>query len=132
MAPSIKVKYSRTEQTENLYGYDLKLEVLEATDMPEEIFVFQRRTSPPLEAGQDPTDTFVCIADPVDLQEYPPTAPDLENEMPYFRVKEVLLRFRSMITLEETRDLIDEDIQLLVNSLKAVETVVPTEEKTYV
>jgi hypothetical protein len=132
MAISIKVQYSRSEPTEHLFSYDLKIEVLEATDMPEEIFVFERRTSPPLQTGGDPTDKFVCIADPVDLQEFPPNAPALDDEMPYFRVTEVTLRFRSMVTLEETKDLIDEDIQLLVNSLKAAENVVPVEEKTYV
>ena len=71
MAISIKVRYSRNENQGALFSYDLKVEVLEATDMPEEIFVFQRRTSAPLDAGSDPTDSFVCLADPVDLQEFP-------------------------------------------------------------
>ena len=131
MAASIKIRYSRSENRADVFSYDLKVEVIEATDMPEEIFVFQERTSPPLEAGSDPTNTFVCIADPVDLQEFPPTAPNPAEEMPYFRVKEVTLRFRSMLDLQETQGLIDQDIELLVTSLKAAETLTPTEEKTY-
>lgn len=131
MAASIKIRYSRSEERNKYFSYDLKIEVIEATDMPEEIFVFQRRTSPPLQAGGDATDTFVCIADPVDLQEFPPTQPDLENEMPYFRLSEVLLRFRSMLELEEVQTLIDQDVTLLVDSLKAAENLTPTEEKTY-
>jgi hypothetical protein len=118
--------------TITLFSYDLKVEVIEATEMPEEIFVFQRRTLPPLSAGEDPTDAFVCLADPVDLQEFPPTAPALDEEIPYFRVNEVTLRFRSMLQLEDVQRLIDEDIQILVNSLKAAATLTPTEDVTYV
>ena len=131
MAISIEVRYSRNEQTQSLFSYDLKVEVLSAVDMPEEIFVYERRTAPPLTEGGEPTDGFVCIADPVDLQEFPVGAPDLSEEMPYFRTKEVTLRFRNMVELEKVQILIDEDIQLLVTSLKAAESIVPTEDKTY-
>jgi len=98
--------------------YDMRVEVLNATDMPTEIFVFQRGVAP-ARSGQvtEPTDAFKSVADPVDLEEYPPDAPDLQNEIPFYRLSEVTLRFRSQIELEETWGYIAEDIQGLVTAL---------------
>lgn len=134
MAISITVKYYRNEIVKNLQSYDLRVVVEAATDMPEEIFVLQRTIPTAVPAGvtsPTPSDVFTCIADPVDLEEFPVDAPDLVNEMPYFRVSEITLRFRSLELLEEVRGLIGEDIQALVNSLKAAENVVLEEEVIY-
>ena len=131
MAITIDVRYSVNEKQEGLFSYDLKVEVLAATDMPEEIFIFQRCVEPAESVNTQPTDQFVCLADPVDLQEVPVNVPDPANEMPYYRTKEVLLRFRDMTTLTETKDLIAQDVQLLVDSLKAAATLTATEDVTY-
>jgi hypothetical protein len=132
MAVSITIQYSRSEPTPLLQSYDLKALVESATDMPKEIFVFQRGVAPATPAGlQPPSDRFICIADPVDLEEYPVGAPALDAEMPYYRLSEVTMRFRSMTELEFTRDLIEDDVQRLVAALKASSTLPVTEEVTY-
>jgi hypothetical protein len=128
MAVSLTVRYYRNEIVANLQSYDLRVVVESAVDMPEKIFVLQRIPGPP---GGEDEDKFQCIADPVDLEEIPEDSPDLGNEMPYFRVQEITIRFRSMETLEEVRQLIAEDLQALVNSLKAAESLELMEEVTY-
>jgi len=130
MAVSLTVKYYTNEIVPNLQSYDLKVEVVSATDMPTKIFVMQHGV--PSDAfPNDPIDRFVCIADPVDLEEFPEDVPDLAHEMPYFRVSVITLRFRSPEILEEVKDLIAVDLQQLVDSLKAAESLNLTEEETY-
>ena len=128
MAASIVVKYYRNVITAGIQSYDLRVVVDSAVDMPKEIFILQHGVAAP---GNPAQDQFVCLADPVDLEEVPVGAPDLANEMPYFRMSEVTLRFRDMPDLEDTKTLIDEDIQRLVNALNAAANVELTETKTY-
>jgi len=131
MAVDLTVKFYRTEITANLQSYDLRVVVDSATEMVEEIFVFQRGASPAPTAGAEPTDKFVCVADPVDLQEYPVNTPNLDAEIPYYRLKEVTFSFRSMDILAATKVGIEEDLQKLVDSLNAVADTVLMEEVTY-
>ena len=132
MAASITIKYYRSEPTPLLQSYDLKAVVEAATDMPKEIFVFQRGVAPATpDAILPPGDRFICIADPVDLEEFPTNTPAINAEMPYYRLSEVTVRFRSLTELVYTRQLMDEDVQRLVNALKATEVLPVTEEVTY-
>lgn len=131
MAISITVQYYRSEIVKNLQSYDLQVVVESAVEMPEEIFVMQAMQSPASPGGITKPDLFTCIADPVDLEEFPASTPDLSSEMPYYRVSEITLRFRSMELLEQCQQLIDEDIQGLVNALKAAQAVVLQSEVTY-
>ena len=126
MAISITVRYYKSEIVPPMQAYDLKAEVTAATDMPKEIFVFQR---PPSNNPED--DAFVCIADPVDLEEFPVNTPDLLNEMPYYRKATVELKFRDMTTLDETLELIKKDIEALLVALKASASVPLYEEVVY-
>jgi len=132
MAISITVRYDRSEPLPQLQSYDLHVVVESATEMPKEIFIFQQGVAPAYAKNEPPTDRFICLADPVDLEEVPIGAPDIPNEMPYFRLSEVLLRFRSYSELEDTRNLLGQDIQRLVNSLKAAASLPVTDEVTYV
>ena len=126
MAISIDVRYYTNKVQENLFSYDLRVEVVSATEMPKEIFIFQRSIKDILIA-----DRFTCIADPVDLEEVPVRTPDLADEMPYYRTSLVTLRFRDMQELTECQTLMDQDIQLLVTSLKEAGTLVPMTETVY-
>ena len=132
----LKVKYSRQEYASDLQSYNLKAEVVESSGFPPEptvtgvtgpivakIFVMQRLP--------DGGDGFVCVADPVDLLDYPANAPDLDAEMPYFRVSEVELVFRSYDQALETRDDIGYDIAKLVKSLNAQAQYPESEEILY-
>lgn len=128
MAAKLTVRYWTSEVTQELQSYDLKVSIEESTDMPKEVFVIQRGVTPPQGAEEGSTDFFQCVADPVDLEEFPVGAPDLANEMPYYRVSEITLRFRSLIELEDVRDGIDEDLAGLVNALKIAESLPVYEE----
>lgn len=136
MAVSIKVQYSTSpiSAIPRPQSYDLKVLVLEATDMPKEIFILQRGlaipNTPPA-APSVPEDSFICIADPVDLEEYPAGAPSIGREMPYFRVADITLRFRSPVILDETLELIKADIANLVDSLKMAAVLTVVDEVTY-
>lgn len=121
---SITVRKTISPITENMQSFDMTLEITSASDMPMEVFVFKRGlpvlAPPPSAAPATPyPDIFISIADPVDLEEYPVGAPDMANSDPYFRLKIVTLRFRSLVELNRTWVYINEDLQGLVNSLKA-------------
>jgi len=131
MAIEIDIRYHYPEVQGNMQSYDLRVEVSSATEMPEDIFVMQKGIAPARDGGGEPTDQFICLADPSDLEEYPPDAPALEQDIPYYRVKDITLRFRDMDTLNETQVLLAADIQNLVNALKAADSFAPTDDVTY-
>jgi hypothetical protein len=110
----------------------MTLEVVNSVDMQEEIFVFQR-SLPTAQANTvtEPTDFFISVADPVDLEDYPVNAPELEREMPFFLVKTLVLQFRSLVVLDETWEYIQEDIQGLVRALNTGLTEPQTETVTF-
>jgi len=128
----LTIRYYGPEVEEELQSYDLRVVATVAADMPKEVFVFQRI----VDSATDPAanalgDQFISIADPVDLEQYPVGAPDLANDIPYYRLDEVTLRFRDMLTLEETRNLMAEDFQRLVDSLNAAADSTLIGEVTY-
>ena len=123
MSASVVVRYGRSPITGGLQSYDLKVEITESTDMPKEILVFQRGVAPAPGTGEGPTDLFICIADPVDLEQYPVNTPDMEDEIPYYRASEATLRFRCMEDLEETYGFIQDDIAQLIAALQAAEAI---------
>lgn len=130
MAISLTVDYSTNAIQENLFSYDLVVEVKSAINMPTEIFIFQRQV-PPSDTPTVIIDVFQCIADPVDLEEVPVNSPDLANEMPYYRKNKVTLRFRSMSELADALLLIKQDIAKLVQSLIEAENLGTPEEVVY-
>ena len=127
MAISITVRREQPIPTgDEPQGYYLKLSVTQATDMPEEIFVFQH--SP--EYGEDIEDMFVNVGSPNDLAETPVGVP-VDDNNPYFRGKELILCFRSAVELEECWEYIKDDITGLVAALKSLETLEEIEEVTF-
>ena len=128
----LTVRFSRSEIAPDLQSYDLRVEITSATDMPTEVFVLHRQVAPPQSIGAEPTDVFQCVADPVDLEEFPPGSPSVaEDEMPYYRVNDITLRFRSVSELEDVRRGIDEDLKGLVRALNFAETLPIQEEITH-
>jgi hypothetical protein len=128
----VRKRTTRNEDGRILQSYDLEIEVINADGLAEEIFVFQHGVAPARDGVvTQPRDLFISIADPVDMEEYPPNTPDLENEIPFYRLKSVLLRFRSRVELGETWGYIAEDIQGLVDALN-IDLVTPeTEDITF-
>lgn len=122
MAASIELKMTRTpNEPEDFQSYQMIVEVVNAVDISEKIFVMQRSLpaspSAPGASLPDPVDRFMSIADPVDLEEYPEDAPALDQEMPYYRVNEVTLEFRSLDDLLQTWEYIKDDVSGLVRAV---------------
>jgi hypothetical protein len=122
MAASLTLKMTRTpDEPADFQSYGMIVEVVAAVDISEYIFVIQAgipaSPSPPGAPLPEPVDRFISVADPVDLEEYPTDAPDLENEIPYYRLKRVELEFRSMPELLEAWDFIQEDVTGLIRAV---------------
>ena len=68
----------------------------------------------------DAVDTFIQIASPLEVDEVPENAPDLQNNMPYYRTDKVVLWFRNMEDLELAKNKIKDDLQTLVLTYKVL------------
>lgn len=123
----LTIKYSTTipDKHPAIYAYLLKVEVVNAVGYPHHLFVFQR--SPDNNEG-DSVDTFIQIASPLDVDEVPENAPDLQNNMPYYRAQKVELWFRNMEDLELAKSKIKEDLQTLVLTYKVLKGSTDKEE----
>lgn len=120
MSASITVRRSVPNfEARDVQSYDMELEVLSAVDMPKEIFVFQVGVAPARTSGDEQSDFFVAVADPVDLEEMGVTPPNPVDDNPFYRASKVSLRFRSITDLEETWTYISADITGLVAALNA-------------
>jgi hypothetical protein len=115
----LKVRYSTTVPDKHpaIYAYSLKVEIIKAIGYPSHLFVFQR--SPSNNEG-DSVDTFIQIASPLEVDEVPENAPDLQNNMPYYRADNVVLWFRNMEDLELGKTKIKNDLQTLVLTYKVL------------
>ena len=123
--------YTYTKPSNHIQGYRLALSAA-STDMPSEVFVCQRRVP----SATDPEynelpDKFVSLADPVDLEQYPINEPDLAGGVPYYRVDNITLIFRSAEELEEVKVMLDEDVRELIHSLLTMATDTDEETVTY-
>lgn len=127
LEPSFKVKFSSTapEKHDDIYAYALKAEIVNAVGMSDRLFVFQR--SPANNVG-DAVDTFIQIAGPLELEEVPEDAPDLKNNMPYFRKSSVTLWFRTMYDLTLAKNKMDDDFQVLARTMKELHGELDKEE----
>ena len=116
MAASITLRMDRTRDEVQLYqSYTMKVSVTAAIGVDPKIFVFQRGVPPPL-AGTtpQPVDRFVKVASVVDLEDFPPDGPNIDREMPYYRVDNATLVFRSLTDLQETWNYIQDDVRGLL------------------
>jgi hypothetical protein len=120
---NLTVTYDITKPEARLQSFDLVITATEAEDMSSAVFVMHRGVHPVLLPGTGPSDVFQCVADPVDLEEMPLDEPDIENNMPYYRVSSVTLRFRSIDEMMDVRADIDDDIAGLVRSLRRAATM---------
>lgn len=94
-------------------GYRFRLEVIEAANIPAEIFVYQRK--PGTLPGAAPIDEFSNVASPADLEESPVGAPG--PDAPFFRLTYVELIFRNLDLAEEAIEDLENDIRCLIESL---------------
>jgi len=128
----ISLKRTVREADPALYmGYAMIIEVTNAVDVAKEIFVIQKGVAP-ARSGEEPeaTDQFIKVASPVDLEEYPPSPNEVREDLPFYRVLEVELWFRTVEERDDTWVLIQEDVSGLLNFLNNHLTEDFTEEVT--
>lgn len=132
MPASITLKRTVRVADPALYlGYAMIVEVTNAIDVAEEIFVIQRGVAPAVSGQQpEPTDLFIKVAAPVDLQNYPPSPSELVENIPYYRVKSVELWFNTEEERDDTWELIKDDVEGLLLFLNNHLDDVFTEEVT--
>lgn len=116
---SLTVKYTRQPDAER-QAHALRVEVTSATGVTPKVFVFRA-------GAGGKADEFMCVASPLDIEEYPEDAADPEAGAPYYRVASVDLLFRSTVDLDETKALIADQLTTLVQALSAGDM---TEEET--
>ena len=97
-------------------GYRLFCRASEACNMPEEIFVYQRK--PQVYENQSYKDDFCNIASLPDIQEWAVGAPT-DSTKPFFRLNFVDLVFRNFGLLEAAFLGINQQVTELVNSLES-------------
>jgi hypothetical protein len=115
--------YTSTTEDKNLYAYALTVKITEVSGIydadgnsDKAIFVFQRGV--PKMTDKTIRDVFLNIATPLDMQELPIYEPDLDNDIPFYRLDEVTLWFRCVDDMYKVRDDIDNDIRKLVISYR--------------
>lgn len=119
-------RYGMTTYVEGrTQGYRAKLVVIEAVDMPLDVFVYQRVA--PVAVGGVSEDFFTNVASPGDLEEYQVgVVADLTR--PFYRLREVDLVTRSLDLLNEGLRGIIGDLSQLVESLNMMDKLVLQEE----
>ena len=131
MSPiSITVTYDETQPVRG-HAYGLKITVDESTGIDSNIFVYRAGGSPSLRPSEPKSDAFICIADPVDMEEYPVYEAELEEEMPYYRSDTVTLYFRNLGDMYITKERIQDDIRTLVKSVSRLQEYPISSTETY-
>ena len=133
MPVSLTVEYYQTPtQRSQVYGYALRVKVTESEGIPTKIFVYQRGEHR-INSGNY-IDRFINIASPVDMDNVPEDEPMLDSGIPYYRTDEVILYFRCLEDLVESKNDIDADISHLIETYKQfseMENFELTETKIY-
>ena len=99
---------------QQIQSYDMTLEVIDAEDIPAEIFVFETGVAPARTPEEEASDFFVHVASPVDLEELPIGSAEPIALIPFYRLPKITLKFRSLLDLEETWEYIKQDIHGLI------------------
>ncbi len=122
MARALKVKKLDAGTNVNylfLSAYRLRIEIEQAVDMDDRVFLFRRDPTNP-NTG-DTLDTFFTVCSPVDMADFPPDEPDPAKQYPFFRRNWVELDFRATSQADEAYALIVAELQNLVFALNRLE-----------
>lgn len=93
------------------------------SDSTTDYYVFVMQNMPKNALGQA-TQRFSHIADPVDMQDYPPYKTE---DLPYFRSNQITLRVRSQFQAQHIIEQMRKDIDRLVKACQAV----PYDDETF-
>lgn len=133
---SLSVQYSRSEISGvPVFGYGLSVRVTNAVDMPKKILVIYRTVPSVTDTDAqtpDVLDEFNHVAVPADLSNIPEDAPmpDTFGNHAY-RTDQWTFSFRTPEELEDSWNLLRQDIKALVFSLNAEKKMEFSLEETY-
>jgi hypothetical protein len=121
------IKLKRYIQTKyvinNIDGFRMKVEALDANGMSNSIFRYLRG---PLSASTGLyQDDFDGICSPSDLEEFYENAPEPGANPSWFRKSYVDLVFRSQATANEAWEMMLSDVRILVKTLDTMEAIQP-------
>lgn len=108
-------------------GFRFKVRAYGACDMPNEIFLYQRKPYD-LTTGAE-ADVFTSVCSPIDIEEYPSGAPD--GTPAFFRQAVIDLVFRSQRTADDAWAKIKMDVRNLVAALDYMDELEVTDDVVY-
>lgn len=103
-------------------GYRFRVVAYGASEMDNEIFLYQQRPLDPTTGAA--ADEFTSVCSPADLEEYPVNAP---SESLFFRKSEVDLVFRSIEQADDTWTVLLSEVRTLVRTLDHMDALEPAE-----
>lgn len=104
----LKVRFSQSAEKRGVFAYALKVEVVEAVDIPAKIFVYHQAPKGP---NGNTCAEFVHIASPVDFQEIPEDA--ATEKVPWYRTDVCTVWLRALDDLRTAKQLFVDDIHAL-------------------
>jgi hypothetical protein len=128
MSYAIKIQFSEPSQ-EVFRGravHRIRCDVIEAVDMPEEIFLHQKSTVDP--ETQTVTDEMITICDPLALSKYPANTPDENLDFPFFRLNYFDIYTPGPAGTEEVKRLTKERVALLIQNLTKLDEIADSED----
>jgi hypothetical protein len=132
---SLTVRYSRSiPDSGTVLSFSLVAEVVNAVGMTRKVFMVLRSVpsvTDPEARHPDFLDEFSHVATPLDLYNTPEDAPDFEKSGSWYRTDKWEFSFRSTDDLEESLDLLRNDIASLVKSINSEAKVEEYMEETY-
>jgi len=105
----------------------LRVEVHDEVDFDPNIFVYRQDLATPYTPDASPTNTFMAVASPADMAEYPIGAPDPKKAFPFFRQDWVELDFRSTLHADEAWKKLVEEAAILLHAFNRLEELQESE-----
>lgn len=120
---SLQLKRTLSGDTvSGLQSYDMAVEVVSATGIPPEIFIFERQVG-----DTDTVDKFMRVANLVELEDLPTEPPTINTPKCLFRASEITLRILSQEEVAEIWEYLQLDSIALVEAantdLKGPQTI---------
>jgi len=135
MSASLTVRYHKTEPVVGeTYGHGLLVEVVNSVGMPGKIFVAYRSQPSPTDpevSGAQTLDEFNHVATVPELYAIPEDVPDPDRFGSAFRTDSWEFSFRSPAELEDSLNLLKQDIGKLVKQFNSDCRVTEYQEETY-
>lgn len=116
------IRYDAGDDVNYLHfsAYRIRVEAVDPVNMDPRIFLYRRNPPDPLR-GNTVRDVFFTVCSPVDLEEYPPEAPDPAKQYPFFRRSWVELDFRTTQDAEEFWRIVRSETSVLLAALDRLE-----------